>query len=152
MTKPTAPQQPSSYRQKDYLIILALERTTNNGIKWQFYDGAHRMLPNTFRPSPSTFLPVYTTLTSVKLAVMKKYELYRMNKSRENNIKIAIAIAHNRLTFYTNGGAVGQRPADEGDVLPIQASPQHPRPRGLLGDQGTGGRIPLPDLFHCIDF
>lgn len=107
MTKPTAPQQPSSYRQKDYRVILALERITENGIKWQFYDGACRMLPNTFRPNPSTFLPVYPTLTSVKLAVTRKYELYMMNKGRESNIKIAIAIACNRLAFYANAGAIG---------------------------------------------
>lgn len=156
VTKPIEPQQPSSYRQQNSRIVLALERTTENGIKWQYYDGAHRKLPITFRPDPSTFLPVFRTLADVKLAAMKKYELYMMNKGREYNIKLAIAIARNRLTFYANGGPITQCPPGEEEMKSMFVRYKLVRnmvvPEDCVVLKAQVAAIPLPDLFHNIEF
>lgn len=98
-------QTPSKHRVSGAPVLLALEPGPEKLATFKFYDGAHRKLPNLFQPD--NLLPQYPNLVAAKTALMKKYERFWMKNGREYNMKIAIFIARNRLTFYANGGGLG---------------------------------------------
>lgn len=107
-------QQLDVHHMQGARVLMALKPGPQKTATFRFYDGAHRKLPNSF--VPSNLAHPYQNLVQAKLDLMKKYERFWMNNGREYNMKIAIFIARNRLTFYANGGAIGQAPDGEEEV------------------------------------
>lgn len=83
---------------------------------------------------------------------MKKYERFWMKNGREYKMKIAIYIARNRLTFYANGGQIGDVPEGEEDMKRLFHRYKLVRnmtvPSDCVAAQEEVKQIPLPGLFR----
>ncbi|KAL1867930.1 hypothetical protein Daus18300_006205 [Diaporthe australafricana] len=155
VTKPPLPQRPSTHRDASTQVAIALEQAGDDGWKYQYYDGAYRKLPDSFRPDSIVFLSTFRALSDVKLTAMMKHDRFWVNGGRVYNMKIAVAIARNRLTFYANGGHVNQRPQGEEEMKKKFIryklfSDMVASPDCLNAQARVKVLIPLPSLFHNI--
>lgn len=95
-------------RMQGAAVLMALEPGPNKTVTFKYCDSGHKKLPDSF--NPTKLLAQYPNLVAAKTALMKKYERFCMKNGREYNMKIAIFITRKRLTFYANGGPLGQVP------------------------------------------
>lgn len=57
------------------------------------------------------------SLEEAKLAAMRAYEKYWMERGLRYNMEVARYIARNRLTFYANGGQHNKAPQGEDELM-----------------------------------
>jgi hypothetical protein len=68
-------------------VLIGVEIGEVNGLTFKLFDRAHKKLPETFRP---TLLPQHSTIEDARLAAMKQYETFWLNRGRIYNMQLAI--------------------------------------------------------------
>lgn len=101
-------QETSAHREAGSRILIGIVKGADNSFTFRYYDGAHRPLPSSYRPK--NLSADLSSIKDAKLAVMRAYEKYWMERGLRYNMEVARYIARNRLTFYANGGQYHKAP------------------------------------------
>lgn len=137
-------------RMQGAAVLMALEPGPNKTVTFKYYDSGHKKVPNSY--NHTNLLQQYPDLVAAKTALMKKYERFWMKNGRKYNMKIAIFIVRNRLTFYANGGPHGQIPEGEEEVKKLFHRYTLVRSMLVHEDCIAAKEVvkqkELPDLFH----
>lgn len=145
-------QKISPHRKAGSSVLIGIVKHADNSFTFKYYDGAHRALPNSY--IPENLAPGVGSIDQAKLAVMKAYEKYWMERGLRYNMEVARHIARKRLTFYANGGQLNKVPEGEDELMKYFVSYKlirtmdGPASVAALIDQVKA--IPLPDLFSCF--
>lgn len=107
-------QEVSPHREVGSRVLIGIVKGAHKSFSFKYYDGAHRPLPNAFRLK--NLVCDLGSIKDTKLAAMRAYEKYWMERGLRYNMEAARYIARNRLTFYANGGQHNKAPQG-GDEL-----------------------------------
>lgn len=108
-------QEISPHREAGSRVLIGIVKGADNSFSFKYYNGAHRPLPNANRLK--NLVCDLGSVDEAKLAVMRAYEKYWMERGLPYNMEVAWYIARNRLTFYANGGQHNKAPQGEDELM-----------------------------------
>lgn len=108
-------QEISPHREAGSRVLIDIVKGADNSFSFKYYDGAHRPLPNAFRLK--NLVCDLGSLEEAKLAAIRAYEKYWMERGLRYNMEVARYIARNRPTFYANDGQHNKAPQGEDELM-----------------------------------
>lgn len=108
-------QEIRPHREAGSRVLIGIVKGADNSFSFKYYNGAHRPLPNANRLK--NLVCDLGSVDEAKLAVMRAYEKYWMERGLRYNMEVARYIARNRLTFYANGGQHNKAPQGEDELM-----------------------------------
>lgn len=110
----------SSARQVNKPVYMSSQAAKEPGVAtFTFYDGNHKILPGGIED----FVKIDPSVGSLEKArgrAMQLHDEFKMSRCREYNIRAAIYLARNRLTYWANGNDVKSRPKCEDKDLFVE--------------------------------